>query len=84
MKGTPRKEEPERWKHRSTPLPHIRKLRQTKGLTQRELAALAGVSPGTVYRLETGRRGAYPVTVRKLASALGVAPEALVRRLEQE
>lgn len=84
MKGTPRKEEPERWKHRSTPLPHIRELRQTKGLTQRELAALAGVSTGTVYRLETGRRGAYPVTVRKLASALGVAPEALVRRLEQE
>lgn len=63
-----------RRRNRSVALPGLRVLRQSKGLTQRELARLAGVSTGTVYRLESGRRGAYPVSVRKLASALGVSP----------
>jgi len=48
-------------------------------LSQRELAGRAGVSPGTVYRLENGLRGAYPTTLRKLAAALGVKPADLVR-----
>ena len=32
-----------------------------------------------MYRLENGLRGAYPVTLRKLAAALGVSPAELVR-----
>ncbi len=47
-------------------------------MSQKELGELAKVSPGTVYRLENGLRGAYPGTVRKLAVALGVTPADLV------
>jgi len=65
-------------RYRGIPLPHLREVRQSRGLSQKELGELAGVSPGTVYRVETGLRGAYPGTVRKLATALGVASEELV------
>ena len=64
---------------RSIPLPGLRAARQKAGLTQSELAELAGVARGTVHRLETLERGGYPRTLRKLATALGVAPAQLVR-----
>ncbi len=64
---------------RSTPLPGLAAHRRRRGLTQRQLGELAGVAHTTVQRLESLRRGAYPRTVRKLASALGVAPEDLLR-----
>jgi transcriptional regulator with XRE-family HTH domain len=64
--------------YRGIPLPYLKEVRQSKGLSQRELAELARVSTGTVYRVESGLRGAYPGTVRKLATALEVAPEELV------
>jgi transcriptional regulator with XRE-family HTH domain len=64
---------------RSIPLPGLRAARQKAGLTQSELAELAGVARGTVHRLETLKRGGYPRTLRKLATALGVAPAQLVR-----
>ena len=79
MNEVRRKEDQEKCTNRSTPLPSLRGLRQSRGLTQRELAHLAGVSRGSIHRLENGQRGAYPVTVRKLAAALGVLPEELVR-----
>ena len=56
----------------------LRSVRQRRGLTQRELAARAKTGQQTVCRLETLRRGAYPKTIRKLASALGVAPAELM------
>ncbi|CAA9448062.1 hypothetical protein AVDCRST_MAG82-3525 [uncultured Rubrobacteraceae bacterium] len=65
--------------NRSTLLPHLRELRRSRGLSQRELGRLARVSAGTVYRLENQVRGGYPVTVRKLSAALGVPPVELVR-----
>ncbi len=70
----------EPYQNRSIPLPCLRELRQSRGLSQKDLGQLASVSPGTVYRLENRLRGAYPGTVRKLAKALGVAPEELVDR----
>lgn len=73
------KDDQQLWHNRSVPLPALRRMRTTRGLTQRELGQLAGISPNTVLLIETGRRGAYSRTVRKLASALGVAPAALVR-----
>lgn len=73
-----RQEDQQRYRNRGIPLPYLRELRRSKGLSQRELGELAGVSSGTVYRVETGLRGAYPGTVKKLATALGVAPEELV------
>ena len=64
---------------RSTPLPALATHRRRRGLTQRQLGELAGVAHTTVQRLESLRRGAYPQTVRKLASALGAAPKELLR-----
>ena len=64
---------------RGAPLPGLAAHRRRRGLTQRQLAELAGVAHTTVQRLESLKRGAYPQSVRKLASALGVAPEELLR-----
>ena len=63
---------------RSTLLPGLAAHRRRRGLTQRELGELAGVAHTTVQRLESLSRGAYPSTVRKLATALGVEPADLV------
>ena len=63
---------------RSTPLPGLAAHRRRRGLTQRQLGELAGVAHTTVQRLESLRRGAYPQTLRKLATALGIATEELL------
>jgi transcriptional regulator with XRE-family HTH domain len=63
---------------RSTPLPGLAAHRRRRALTQRQLGELAGVAHTSVQRLESLKRGAYPQTLRKLATALGVAPEALL------
>jgi transcriptional regulator with XRE-family HTH domain len=63
---------------RSTPLPGLAAHRRRRGLTQRQLGELAGVAHTTVQRLESLKRGAYPQSVRKLAAALGIAPEELL------
>ena len=63
---------------RSTRLPALATYRRRQGLTQRQLGELAGVAHTTVQRLESLSRGAYPQTVRKLATASGVEPADLV------
>jgi transcriptional regulator with XRE-family HTH domain len=58
----------------------LRRLRLDQALTQEELAQAAGVSAGTVNRLErTPARAVSPRTVRKLATALGVPVTTLTR-----
>jgi transcriptional regulator with XRE-family HTH domain len=64
--------------NRGIPLPGLRPARQRLGLTQRQLAARAGMGQGTICKLETLRWGAYPQTLQKLAAALGVSPTSLV------
>jgi transcriptional regulator with XRE-family HTH domain len=63
---------------RSTPLPALAEHRRRRGITQRQLGELAGVAHTTVQKLESLRRGAYPQTMQKLATALGIAPEELL------
>ena len=63
---------------RSTPLPALAAHRRRRGLTQRQLGELAGVAHTTVQKLESLSRGAYPRTMQKLATALGIAPEELL------
>ena len=63
---------------RSIPLPALAAHRRQRGLTQRQLGEVAGVAHTTVQQLESLRRGAYPQTMRKLATALGVSPEELL------
>jgi len=55
----------------------VRDLRRTHALTQQELADKAGVSRHAVLRLEADARRVHPSTVRKVARALGVAPQRL-------
>jgi transcriptional regulator with XRE-family HTH domain len=70
--------------NRGIPLPGLRAARQRLGLTQRELAARAGTGQGTICKLETLSRAAYPQTLQKLAVALGVTPAELVEgRVDQ-
>lgn len=55
----------------------VRKLRQARGLTQRELAERAGVSLTFLQNIEAGRRWVGPRTIAALAGNLGVAQAAL-------
>ena len=63
---------------RSTSLPGLAAHRRRRGLTQRQLGELAGVAHTTVQQLESLKRGAYPQTLRKLATALRVEPKDLL------
>jgi transcriptional regulator with XRE-family HTH domain len=57
----------------------LRELRRRRVLTMEELAEKAGVGLNTIWRLEHGVMGAQPRTIRKLARALSVEPEELVK-----
>ncbi len=53
----------------------LEQARRQKVWTQEELATAAGVPVVTISRIENGHTEApRPSTIRKLASALGVAP----------
>lgn len=52
----------------------FRELRKDAGLSQRELAELAGVSPGTVIDVEVGLRSPDAPSSRKIMEALEVSP----------
>lgn len=55
----------------------LRRAREQAAYSLRELADASGVSAGTIWQLETGRRPARPSSIRKLALALGMAPTEL-------
>jgi transcriptional regulator with XRE-family HTH domain len=57
----------------------LRELRKERVLSLRELEERSGVSYNTIWRIEDGRQGAHPRTIRKLADALGVRPSELIR-----
>jgi transcriptional regulator with XRE-family HTH domain len=57
----------------------LKELRKERVLSLRELEQRSGVSYNTIWRIEDGRQGAHPRTVRKLAEALGVDPSELVK-----
>ena len=60
----------------------LRAFRQRAVLSQEELARKSGVARDTISKLETGQRGAYPTTIRKLAAGLGVEPRMLLGGVE--
>lgn len=62
---------------RSARLPGLRAARVARGWSQQRLADEAGVNRDSISRMETGQSGAYPLTVGKLAAALGVEPAEL-------
>jgi transcriptional regulator with XRE-family HTH domain len=54
----------------------LRELRLRRALTLRDLGALAGLAYDNIHAIERGKHAPRPSTVRKLAAALGVAPDA--------
>ena len=59
-------------------VPRLREIRLSAVLTQVALAAKAGVAEPTVVAAERGKKIRIS-TVQKLAAALGVSPQDLVR-----
>ena len=57
----------------------LKELRRERVLSLRELEQMSGVSYNTIWRLEDGRQGAHPRTLRKLAQALEVEPKELIK-----
>ncbi len=55
----------------------LKELRESKGLSQEDLALLSGLNRGTIGALEAGSRKPYPSSRCKLARALKVRPEAI-------
>lgn len=56
----------------------LRRQRIERGLTQTEMARLAGVSPSAVSQVETGHRGLALDTLLTLSDALGVSIDTLL------
>jgi transcriptional regulator with XRE-family HTH domain len=59
-------------------LPHLRTLRQRKGLSLGQLADLTGLRRDTITHLENGSEDPEPYHVRLLARILDVPPLDLV------
>jgi transcriptional regulator with XRE-family HTH domain len=59
-------------------LSHLRDFRRRAVMSQEDLAEKSGVARDTISKLETGQRGAYPSTIRKLAAGLDVEPQMLL------
>ena len=57
----------------------LRELRRQRVLSMRELEQRSGVSYNTIWRLENGLTGAQPRTIRRLAEALAVEPNELIK-----
>jgi transcriptional regulator with XRE-family HTH domain len=57
----------------------LRDLRKRALLTQRELADKSGVGVTTIIRIERNQVEPHGRTIRRLAEALDVAPEELVK-----
>jgi transcriptional regulator with XRE-family HTH domain len=57
----------------------LKQLRRERALSQRALSHLSRVSMDAVNQLETGKRQAQPITVRRLAEALSVEPKELMK-----
>jgi predicted transcriptional regulator len=60
-------------------VPSLKRIRESRFLTQQELADKSGVHRVTVANLEGGQEEARFSTIRKLAAALEVAPADLVQ-----
>ena len=59
-------------------LPHLRILRQSKGLSIGQLASMTGIRRDTISHLESGRQDPQPYQLRLLARILEVPQYALV------
>jgi transcriptional regulator with XRE-family HTH domain len=59
----------------------IKKIRKAKGITQEQLAELAGLNRTHLYRLESGKQSMTLRTLKLVADALNVRVRELVKDL---
>ena len=62
----------------------IRKLRNSKGLSQDVLSGLAGIARTHLTMIENGSKQANFETIWRIALALNMRPSELVGKIEQE
>jgi transcriptional regulator with XRE-family HTH domain len=60
----------------------LRQLRKQSLMTQEQLAERSGVAVSTIIRIERNQVEPHGSTIRKLAEALEVEPQELVRRAD--
>ena len=59
---------------------NIRKIRVARGMSVKDLASEVGVSAMTIYRYETGKRNPTILVAYKMATALGVTVDELIKK----
>ena len=57
--------------------------RKSLGITQPDLAEMAGISHNTLYKIERGQANPTVRVLVKLAGVLGMALQLVIRNLEQ-
>ncbi|MBQ1779455.1 MAG: helix-turn-helix transcriptional regulator [Acidaminococcaceae bacterium] len=57
---------------------NIKAIRMAKGINQKDLASMVGVSGPYIHDLENEARGAKRETLEKIAAALGVTIDELI------
>lgn len=62
----------------------IKRIREGMGMKQVELAKMARISSPYLYDLENNKRGAKPDTLLRIAEALGVSPDELLKEDSDE
>jgi transcriptional regulator with XRE-family HTH domain len=60
----------------------LEKVRETRGLSQADVAILAGVSQAHICNVESGRRRLSPEARQRLIKGLGLSVD-LARRVEE-
>jgi len=64
--------------------PVLKALREQRGLTQEALGPMAGITTGTLSKIETGQTNCAWVTVMQIIDALGVTLSELAAAIEAE
>ncbi|MGE5483627.1 MAG: helix-turn-helix domain-containing protein [Ignavibacteriales bacterium] len=62
----------------------LRNIRQSKRMTQEELAEKVGLHPTHIAKMEAGDRSPSLATVERLATALGVQPSFVVGAMDED
>jgi transcriptional regulator with XRE-family HTH domain len=62
----------------------VKEIRESKLLTQSQVAQMMGVQTQTISNIERAKHIPRPITLRKLAIALGVSPDELFSEDEEK
>jgi transcriptional regulator with XRE-family HTH domain len=62
----------------------LRQTRESRGLSQAELASKTGMQPAAISHFETGQRSPSFENLRKLADALSISVDYLLGRIDEE